>query len=92
MKTNQELKKQAEELFQGVRKIERYISIIKAIDDNIYNLSTSYDAINATHPRAQKMKNTIEDLINLNALLLEGFEKQSESLEEMSDKLSRDLT
>ena len=41
MKTNKELKKQAEELFQSVRAIERYTSLIKAIDDNIYELACS---------------------------------------------------
>lgn len=92
MKTNQELKKQTEELFQGIQSIGRYTSIIKAMDDNIYNLACSYDSIDASHPKAANMKQTIEDLVNLNALLLEGFEKQSESLEEMADKLSRDLT
>lgn len=92
MKTTNDLHTEAAQIFQGIQAIGRYISVIKAMDDNIYNLASSYDAINGEHPKAQKMKNTIEDLINLNALLLEGFGKNSESLEEMADKLSRDLT
>lgn len=91
MKTNQELKKQAEELFQGIQAIGRYTSIIKAMDNEIYNLASSYDAINSAHPKAQEMKNTIEDLINLNALLLEGFREHSEKIEDMADELSRVL-
>lgn len=91
MKTNQELKKQTEELFQGILSIGRYTSIIKAMDDNIYNLACSYDSIDASHPKAATMKQTIEDLVNLNALLLEGFGEHSEKLEDMADELSRVL-
>ena len=62
------------------------------MDDNIYELACSYDAIDANHPKAAAMKQTIEDLVNINAILLEGFGKHSEKLEEMADALTMDLS
>lgn len=88
MKTNQEMKLKAVEIFQGIQSLERYTSVIKAMDNEIYNLACSYDAIDEEHPKAQGMKNTIEDLVNLNALLLEGFSEKITSLEELADNLS----
>jgi len=92
MKTNEKLHTQAAEIFQEVQSISRYTSLIQAMDDSIYNLSCSYDAIDVNHHKAASMKQTIQCLVNLNALLLEGFEKQSDKLQDMADKLSRDLT
>lgn len=92
MKTTNELHTQAAEIFQGIQSIGRYTSIIKAMDDNIYNLACSYDSIDASHPKAAAMKQTIECLVNLNALLLEGFEESSEKLENMADALTMDLS
>lgn len=92
MTKNTNVHTQAEELFQGIQSISRYTSLIKAVDDNVYELACSYDAINAEHPKSAAMKQTIECLVNLNALLLEGFKKQSESLEEMADALTMDLS
>lgn len=91
-KTTIELKIQAAEIFQGVHEIERYTSLIRAMDNSIYELACSYDAINADHPKAVAMKQTISDLTSLNALLLEGFEKNSEQLIDMADRLSCDLS
>lgn len=91
MKTTKELKTQAEELFQGVRKIDRYKSMMVAMDNSIYELSCSYDAIDSSHPKADSMKKTIECLINMNEILLEGFDKHVDVLGEMADKLSQDL-
>ena len=73
MKTNKELKKQAEELFQSVRAIERYTSLIRSMDNNLYEISCYGDAINADHPKSETIKQAIEDLVNLNEILLEGF-------------------
>ena len=80
------------EIFQGIQSISRYTSLIKAIDDNIYELACSYDAIDANHPKAAAMKDTIANLTSLNALLLEGFGERSEKLEEMADALTMDLS
>lgn len=92
MRTNEKLKNQASEIFQGIQAITRYTSLIKAVDDNIYELACSYDAIDANHPKAAAMKQTIEVLVNLNALLLEGFGKHSEKLDDMADQLSIELS
>ena len=91
-KTTNELHTQAAEIFQGIQSISRYTSLIKAVDDNIYELACSYDAIDANHPKAAAMKQTIEVLVNLNALLLEGFGKHSEKLDDMADQLSIELS
>lgn len=91
-KTTNELHTQAAEIFQEVQSISRYTSLIKAIDDNIYELACSYDAIDANHPKAGAMKQTIEVLVNLNAILLEGFGKHSEKLDDMADALTMDLS
>ena len=40
-KTTTDLHKQASEIFQGIQSISRYTSLIKAIDDNIYELACS---------------------------------------------------
>lgn len=91
-KTTTDLHKQASEIFQGIQSISRYTSLIKAVDDNIYELACSYDAIDASHPKAAAMKQTIEVLVNLNAILLEGFGKHSEKLDDMADALTMDLS
>ena len=91
-KTTNELHTQAAEIFQGIQSISRYTSLIKAVDDNIYELACSYDAIDANHPKAAAMKQTIEVLVNLNAILLEGFGKHSEKLDDMADALTMDLS
>ncbi|WP_321378385.1 hypothetical protein [Trichococcus shcherbakoviae] len=91
-KTTNELHTQSALIFQEVQSISRYTSLIKAIDDNIYELACSYDAIDANHPKAAAMKHTIANLTSLNALLLEGFGERSEKLEEMADALTMDLS
>lgn len=91
-KTTNELHTQSALIFQEVQSISRYTSLIKAIDDNIYELACSYDAIDASHPEAATMKQTIEVLVNLNAILLEGFGKHSEKLYDMADALTMDLS
>ena len=90
--TTTELPTQAAELFQGIQSISRYTSLITPVDDNIYELACSYDAIDANHPKAEAMKQTIEVLVNLNAILLEGFGKHSEQLDDRADALTRDLS
>ena len=92
MKTNKELKKQAEELFQSVRAIERYTSLIRSMDNNLYEISCYGDAINADHPKSETIKQAIEDLVNLNEILLEGYGKHADALEEMADALTMDLS
>ena len=92
MKTNKELKKQAEELFQSVRAIERYTSLIRSMDNNLYEISCYGDAINADQPKSETIKQAIEDLVNLNEILLEGFGKHADALEEMADALTMDLS
>ena len=91
-KTTNELHTQSALIFQEVQSISRYTSLIKAIDDNIYELACSYDAIDANHPKAEAMKQTIEVLVNLNAILLEGFGKHSEQLDDRADALTMDLS
>lgn len=92
MKTNQELHTQATEMFQEIQAITRHTSLIRVMDNSIYELACSYDAINEGHPKAAAMKQTIEDLVNINALLLDGFEKNSDKLVDMADRLSRNLS
>ena len=88
-KTINEIQIQASEIFQEIQSISRYTSLIKAIDDNIFELACSYDAIDATHPKMASMKQTIELLVNLNAILLEGFGECSEKLDNLADALTR---
>lgn len=87
-KTNNEMKLKAVEIFQGIQVLERYGSIIKAQDNLIYELTCSFDAIDNDNPKAETLKKSIEDLMNLNALLLEGFSEKITSLEELADNLS----
>ena len=91
-KTINNIQIQAAEIFQEIQSISRYTSLIKAIDDNIFELACSYDSIDSAHPKAAAMKQTIEVLVNLNAILLEGFGKHSEQLDDMADALTRDLS
>lgn len=91
MDTNQELKMQAEKIFQGIRGIERYTSIIRALDNGLYELGCNQGAIDLDHPKAEFIKQTINDLTNLTEILLEGLGDHTERLGEMADRLNMDL-
>ena len=90
-KSNEQAKTQAEEIFQKSQALSQYAAIIRAMDNNIYDITCSYDVIDHSHSSADKFKKSIDDLISLNAILLTRYETDVESLVELADSLSGSL-
>lgn len=86
--TNKELKTQANEIFQQVQSLGNYAAIIRSIDNSLYEVSCSYDVIDDAHPKAEKLKQHIGDLISLSAILLSRYENDIENLSDIADGLS----
>lgn len=87
--TAEELKKQAEEIFQEAQKLENAVSLVRAMDNLLYEVGCLYSAIDDTHSQAPLLKQHVADLISLSAILLPKFQEEVQGIYEKADRLSR---
>lgn len=90
-KTTEELKNNAAVVFEQSQKLSCYTSVIRAMDNNLYELACRFDAIDNNHPKADQVKQLINDLTNLSTLLLNGYGSEVDSLVDLADHLHSNL-
>ena len=83
-----ELKKQADEIFQTAQKLANAVSLVRAMDNLLDEVGCLYSAIDDTSAQAPILKQHIEDLMSLNAILLPKFQTEIVGIYEQADKLS----
>jgi hypothetical protein len=76
-KTISELIETAEE--QAI-KVSRYTSLMRVLDENLYDLGSDLGVLDKEHPNAHKVKKLISTVIDLSDLLLDGHERDAGKL------------
>lgn len=91
MRTNEELKNQAEEIFQGIGAMGNYTALIRAMENSIYEVGCLFGAIDQTNPKAEELMQHVTDLTSLTAILRAGYENGIQSLSDKADQLNIDM-
>ena len=91
MRTNEELKNQAEEIFRGIEAMTNYTAVIRAMENSIYEVGCLYDAIDHKNPKAEELMQHVTDLTSLTAILRAGYESGIQSLSDKADQLNIDM-
>jgi hypothetical protein len=92
MKNTEELKNNAAVVFEQSQRLSCYTSVLRAVDNNLYELGCRFDVIDNNHPKADQAKQLINDLINLSSLLLNGYESEVERMVDLADNLNGNLS
>lgn len=91
MRTNEELKNQAEEIFQRIEAMGNYTAVIRAMENSIYEVGCLFSAIDQTNPKAEELIQHVTDLTSLTAILRAGYESGIQSLSDKADQLNIDM-